>query len=222
MNLLELLNQAEKASSIAMDLRGRNPSAYLAVVSNNDDPEGKRRIKVVNPANPSLETYWLRRLSSTVKIDEPMPRVGQTVIVFSIDGVDLNGFYLPCVNDVNPPFDKASPQNDYRFDIEGKHQLNIAGTSDTTVGGKFTLDVGGIIDIDGGAAVTVDGNSIALRAGGSTIAISSTGQVSITSSGTFTINANVAITGSASINGKAIAVIGAVDSRGDALVTSGQ
>jgi phage baseplate assembly protein gpV len=205
MNLIELLGHAERASSIAMDLRGRNPSAYLGVVSNNEDELGKRRIKVVNPANPSLETHWIRRLSTTHKLDEPLPKVGQTVIVFCVDGVDVNAWYLPCVNDVNPPFDKASPQDDYRFDIEGKHQLNVAGTSDTTVGAAYSLEAG----------------SITINAGGSTIAISSTGDVTITADN-ISINGDVVITGSASINGKDIAVVGAVDSAGHPLVTSGQ
>ncbi|MBE9110314.1 hypothetical protein IQ273_12915 [Nodosilinea sp. LEGE 07298] len=205
MNLLELLSQAEKASGIALDLRDRNPFAYLAIVSNNEDELGRRRIKVVNPANPSLESHWIRRLSTTFKLDEPLPKVGQTVLVFSSDGVDTNGWYLPCVNDINPPFEKDNPQLDYRYDIEGKHELNITGTSETTVGEAYSLN---------GASVTI-------TAGGAMIAIGSGGDITITG-GSININGDVAITGSGTINGKEIAVVGAVDSRGDALVNSAQ
>ncbi|MEA5447577.1 hypothetical protein VB780_03285 [Leptolyngbya sp. CCNP1308] len=205
MDLLSLLSQAEKASGIALDLRDRNPFAYLAIVSNNEDELGRRRIKVVNPANPSLETHWIRRLSTTFKLDEPLPKVGQTVLVFSSDGIDTNGWYLPCVNDINPPFEKDNPQLDYRYDIEGKHQLNIAAASETTVGESYSLDAG----------------SITITAGGSTISISSGGDITITGD-SISINGDVTITGSASINGKDITVVGGVDSDGDTIVSSGQ
>ncbi|MBW4483029.1 MAG: hypothetical protein KME14_10835 [Tildeniella torsiva UHER 1998/13D] len=205
MDILSLLSHAEKAAGVALDLRDRNPFAYLAVVSNNEDELGRRRIKVVNPANPSLESHWIRRLSTTFKLDEPLPKVGQTVLVFSSDGIDTNGWYLPCINDINPPFDKTDPKLDYRYDIEGKHQLNIAGTSETTVGSAYSLD----------------GDSITITAGGSMIAISSGGNITITG-GNISINGDIAISGSARINGKDIAVVGALDTRGDSLTTSGQ
>lgn len=213
MNLIELLSAAEKASGIAMDLQGRNVFPYLSVVSNNDDPEGKRRIKVVNPANPGLESEWLRRLSSTFKLDEPLPKVGQTVMVFSVDGIDVAGWYLQGLNNTNPPLDKEDPKLDYRFDVEGKYDLNVEQdmtlngakniTINTASGNQVIIDETGNISITAAANITVDATTLTIDAD-------------------VEINGNLALSSSSvDINGSQIASVGAVDGRGDSLITKG-
>jgi phage baseplate assembly protein gpV len=196
MDLIELLQRADCAAGIALDIQGRS-QPYLAVVSNNQDPENKRRIKAVSPANPSLETYWIRRLATAPAVDEPLPKVGQTVLVVSIDGVETNQVYIPLCNDTNPPLDKVNPQLDYQRNVEGDYTLN--GVKNITI----TTASGTKIKLDEDGNVSIEGNSLMIDAD-------------------VEINGDLAIAGSSvSINGKQIATVGAPDSRGDLLTARG-
>lgn len=149
--LFDDLFQATKAAPLALDLEGRSYAPYLAIVTNNADPQGDRRIKVTQPGAPTLETDWIRRLQPSPYIDPPLPPVGSTVLVLSIDGDTTNGWYLQCVNQTNPPLAKADPISDHHQRVPGDQSINVGST--------FTLTV------DGGASITVGpGNVVTVSA----------------------------------------------------------
>lgn len=199
MNFLDTLGQLQDISKVASNFAGRNIAPYLALVTNNDDPEDKRRIKVINPANPQLETTWLRRLDVTRGCDQPLPKVGETVLIFSVDGVDTNGWYLYCVNATNPAIAKEDVLNDFAFEGEGRYRV----TAQNTI----------TIEVASGAAIVINANG--------SVSIMSPTTVTLAAND-FVINSDVTINAdSVSINGIQVATVGALDSRGDSLTGRG-
>lgn len=192
-DLIQKLVQLDTVSKGANDLIGRNLAPYLAVVANIDDPLEMRRIKVISPVNPNLETDWIRRLDITNQLDAPLPKIGQTVIVFSIDGVLTNGWYLTVINATNKPLDKEDAAKDFQLESEGRYKVVAENTIEL------------------------------LSNSGATIKIEPSGQIEISTSETIKLLANSIEleTNSATINGSAIATVGAIDSRGDVLVSKG-
>ena len=166
MDLISLLASLSDLPNAVNDFSNRNISAYLGMVSNNQDRENKRRVKVVNPANPKLETHWLRRINVTRNEDNPLPLVGQTVIVFSVDGVDTNGWYLPLNNNTNPPYSKASPQDDYHFRVDGHYTLTIGNdvTVTTDSGTSLIMDSSGNVNITAANSMNLEASDITLEA----------------------------------------------------------
>lgn len=105
-SVFEILVASKAANQLAGDLAGREIYSKLCVVTNNEDPEGRRRVKVADPSVPGLETTWLRRATDHPFLDAPLPEVGQTVLCNWIEGDQSNGFYSSIQNDTNPPFQK--------------------------------------------------------------------------------------------------------------------
>ncbi|MGJ3244932.1 MAG: phage baseplate assembly protein V [Elainellaceae cyanobacterium] len=204
--LFEILATSEVANRQALDSIGRQSYPIKAVVTNNNDPKSQRRIKVSDPAVPSLSSYWFRRLASSPFKDEPLPPVGSTVYVFFADGDPSDGFYLPLVNNTNPPLDKGDAINDHYEEIPGDRNIFVAG--------KFTLKNEAGIKVHG----SDDGTYSIENASSTKITIQPSGAIEIDASGnTFSItNAS-----DATIEGKSVATIGAVDTSGDALITRG-
>jgi|694.fasta_scaffold01920_13 phage baseplate assembly protein V len=199
MSFLSRLTELQDTAKFANSLIGRNIAPYLAIVSNNNDPDNRRRIKVVNPANPQLETHWIRRLDTTQGKDEPLPKIGQTVLVLCIDGVDTNAFYLYCVNDTNPPLNKNNVVEDFMYNLDGSYTITADRTItlQTASGGVITVNTNGSVSVQSPSTVTLTAPTINI-----------TGNVSITGS-------------SVAINGQQIATVGAPDSRGDVLTGKG-
>lgn len=147
--IFQILISAQQASQYALDQTGRYNAPIRAIVTNNVDPEKRRRVRVSDPACPGLETYWIRPVRSESYIDCVLPDVGATVICWFVDGNPIDGYYLPVQNDTNPPFDKADPIKDRwqnvpgisRSDV-GKDRLdNTSNNHVETVGNDATLDV---------------------------------------------------------------------------------
>jgi hypothetical protein len=158
MSLVEMLCRAEKASQYALSKAGRQESVVLATVTDVDDPDGLRRIRVSDPVNPGMQTYWLRRLLSFPGFDPPLPQVGQTVAVHFVDGDPSSGCYTQFVNKATPPFDKESPTDDLRCDVPGNIDLNAGKNQTQYINNDLKIHAGGEIRIenDAGAYLKLD------------------------------------------------------------------
>jgi hypothetical protein len=233
MDLLKLLSAAESAIRTTEDMANRETQAYLGIVTNNADLTNNRRVKVLNPANPTLESHWLRRLDITKGQDAPVPAVGQTVLVISVEGSSTNGYYLTLINDTNPAHNKADAINDYSFQGESDYDVKVEKsiTFTTSSGCSLKLSDNGDINITAAKNITVTGEQIDLEA--ETITniksplinlagnIVSTGFGGNAGNAQFSGNVEIINASNVSVNNKQVATVGAIDTDGDALVTKG-
>jgi hypothetical protein len=201
-DIFSALYSAQAGARHGSDLEGRAFMPYLAVVTTNKDPQGRRRVKVSDPIMPALESDWIRRLQPYPGFDPPLPAIGSTVIVFSIDGDPLNGWYLQCVNDTNKPLGKADAINDF-YSV-------VAGDTDERTDGDRTINVGKSLTLK-----TDCGSSFELTESGSVIITDGSGN-SLNFSNGIAFN-----TSSLSVGGKQLATVGALDNGGDVLTTKG-
>lgn len=215
----------------------------------NDDPANLRRIKVALPANPALESDWMIRLQPHPFIDPPLPTIGQTVLIYYIEGLETQGCYLQLVNNTNPSLSKEDPIKDLSEEIPGNKVTDIKGNNSLTVEGKITTNAGDIetssnqgitynaeedfkvevkqnILMNALQALTLQASQyVMLQAGTWMFKLFSNGQSQM-SGGVLTIDCggqgiHFTNCSTLSINGKQIATTSATDSRGDQLVTSG-
>ena len=201
-SMFAAMHQAQQSAQFAGDQEGRANAPYLAVVTNTDDPLGQRRIKATDPIMPGLETHWLRRLTPRPGLDEPLPRAGSTVLVFSIDGDPINGWWMAAINDTNPPLQKPDPVADMHSIVAGEQSDRIEQDLTVSVGKSLTL-------------INDAGASITLAASGDVIIKDAAGnQISLAGGISFA-------TGSLSVAGSQISTIGALDNAGDVLSTKG-
>lgn len=155
--IFEILQRAQTGNQNALDQSGRNIYPTLGVVTDIDDPEKARRIKVADPAAPQINSHWLRRILPYSELDPPLPTIGQTVICQWVDGDSTNGWYLSLVNDTNPPFNKKDPAKDFEENIPGNsvervggdHSERTSGTHSVSCGVDFLLsnDKGNKVDL---------------------------------------------------------------------------
>ncbi|AVH67027.1 phage baseplate assembly protein V [Nostoc sp. 'Peltigera membranacea cyanobiont' N6] len=241
-DIFKILNQSQKANQIALDQQGRMPYPTLAIVTTNVDPQNKRRIKVSLPSSPSLESDWIRRLDIAPGVDANLPPINSTVLILFVDGLESNAYYLPIINDTNPPKDKEDIVNDYYSSIPGSKNVSVSGTDTLNVSGEIAIsseksitstateDVKAYskrnIFMQALQAITLSAAQyVLLQAGTWFVKLYSNG-TSEMGGGVLTVNCggfgiNFVSTGTMSINGKQIATVGAVDSRGDTIVNKG-
>ncbi|MBE9178665.1 hypothetical protein IQ268_08845 [Oculatella sp. LEGE 06141] len=193
--IFKLLRSGKQASQIANDLKGRLPFTYLGIVTRNDDPLGKRRIKcTLQHTGGKVETDWLWRSTNSHSDDPQIPKPGMTVEVRFINGDPHQGIYGGVITNLpNPERESDDPINDDARTIEGDRVLKIGKDDILTVGETQTIEVGKSLTIKAG-------ERIKLQVGGYTLELTSSG---------------------VTINGKDVATIGAVDSDGDVLETRG-
>jgi Type VI secretion system/phage-baseplate injector OB domain len=249
-NIFEILNQSRLANQIALDQQGRMPYPTLAVVTQNQDDQNKRRIKVSFPSSPTLESDWIRRLDIAPGVDANLPPINSTVIVFFVDGLESNGYYLPIINDTNPPKDKGDVVNDYSSAIPGNRTVEVGGDESLKVEKSMNIEVGGNINTTTPDSVNFDSskgfnvsserdimmtclNALVLQAStylrlqagpANYIELGADGTSKVSGNWVFNMGGSTISfvnCGGMSINGKQIAVVGATDSRGDTLVTKG-
>lgn len=243
--LFTTIHNSDRASKFALDLENRDLFPALAVVTNNKDPDGKRRIKVALPASPGLESDWIRPLQTSPNLDPPLPKIGSTVLYLSVDGT-LNSWYLSCVNDTNPPLEKEDPVNDHRERTPGKRWLDVAKDFFTKCLANLFIDADGNINIKAGKKVTISntaGASLTLHEAGVAILSDNLGNTIVLGGSTnglgyasdiiceiqtgnirFNMNGNAVEflnAGNVAINSKSVTTLTAQDSRGDTLVSRG-
>lgn len=202
-NLFADLHQSRQSAPAALENSGRAIAPFIAIVTNNVDPEKRRRIKVSDPAAPGLDTDWLRRATDSPFTDPPLPPIGSTVLVLFVDGDVTNGWYLSCTNDANPPQAKPNLVDDLYSVVPGSVNERSHEHRVIDVGESLTLR-------------TDSGASIKLTASGN-VEIRSAGGALLTLAGSEIKSDAASITA----GGKQVATITATDTRGDQLVTKG-
>lgn len=244
--IFDTLHASQQANQRSLDQVGRVNHPVLCTVADTNDPNGKRRIKVSDPAKPGLASDWLRRIQPLPFYDPPLPPIGSTVICFFDGGDETRGWYLQCQNDTNPPFGKASAQNDQWQEIPGNQTEQVEGDRSCTIKGEDservdqnqTVRVGKQLRLqnDAGASLTLHesgaivlqdawGNKLVLGGASGGLGTSTDFQWN-TVSGNCTWNLggnelNIVNASNVTISNKSVATIGAVDSDGDTLITRG-
>jgi len=184
----------QKAGAIALDQVGRIPAISLAVVTDNNDPDKKRRLKVSSPYLPGLDTDWIRRLEPYPSLDPPLPTIGQTVMILAVEGNLLNSFYLSVVNETNPPIQGKT-------DILNDQYQEIRGSQTTDIGKNLNFIVGDSIKLS-----TSSGSFIELTSSGAIVLADASGvRITLTGTGDATIGG---------IDVKSILGIGSIDTGG--------
>ncbi|MEH1957659.1 hypothetical protein [Nostoc sp.] len=241
-NIFEILNQSKLANQIAIDQQGRMPYPTLGVCVDVSDPQNKRRIKVALASNPSMSSDWVRRLDIAPGVDANLPPINSTVLIFYVDGLESNAYYLPIINDTNPPKDKEDIVNDYYSSIPGSKNVSVNGTDTLNVKGEVSVnseksitsttteDVKAYskrnIFMQALQAITLSAAQyVLLQAGTWAFKLYSNGTSEVTG-GVLTIDCGgygfrLTNVGTMSVNDKPVAVVGAVDSRGDTIVSKG-
>ena len=200
--IFSALYQSQQGARYGLDQEGRVNYSYLAVVTTNEDPENRRRIKVSDPAVPSLESPWIRRKLSHPGFDPPLPAIGSTVEVTSIDGDLNNGWYSQCVNNTNPPLPKSNPIDDLYSAVAGEQVERTDGNRIVNVGKSLMLK-------------TDSGASIELTESGDVVISSSGGQ-------SITLSSNTVLSPTVLIGSKEVVVVGSKDTAQDTNNQSGQ
>jgi len=152
--IFEILADSAKANKIALDLDARISLPMLAIVSANNDPDNKRRIKINLPSSPSLESDWLYRLTPNPDLDSPVPKIGQTVMALFQDGVETEGFYSCIQNATNPAISSDEPLIDHVESTKGKRLIDTVKDLLITVAGKWSAQITGNINIRSNSRVT--------------------------------------------------------------------
>lgn len=140
--IFQILTAAQQSSQYALDQSGRYNAPIRSIVTNNQDPEKRRRVKVSDPACPGLETHWIRPIRSESYIDCVLPDIGATVICWFVDGNPIDGYYLPVQNDTNPPFSKADPIKDRWQNVPGISRSDVGKDRLDNTSNNHTIKVG--------------------------------------------------------------------------------
>jgi phage baseplate assembly protein gpV len=211
MDIIEELHRLTTLTGTLERLSTKTLAAQLGVVTDVDDPERLRRVRCASAANPSLNTHWFIRLADTGR-DAPLPKVGDTVLYFCVDGDETVGFYVPIQNTTNPPHeDKLYPKEDLS---------ERARNATTTALEKITLRAGLVfIEINAAGVITVQAPLINLV--GNIVQMPTAGATPQDMEATFSGNFRITNAQHVSINGQDVATVGAVDDDNDTLVTKG-
>lgn len=182
-------------------------------VTDVDDPEYLRRIKVELEAYPGQSTDWLECYAPTVNSDPPLPKLGQLTMVQFINGDPHRGIWQGVKVDpeLNPSFNQNNPKYDHTHSIEGDTTILCGGNYELTCleTVQFNINNNGSLTIEPDGACTFANSK-------SSINMSKDGKVQITSpaatmtfdNGNVTINStllNLNMT-SLKVNGISVAV----------------
>lgn len=143
--IFETLRQAKQTGKQAADMVGRSPLTQMGMVSNNEDPLGKRRVRVaLQSKGAQIETDWLWRVLDCPYDDPPLPRLGQTVVVAFFEGDPHNGCYFGIqTNEPNPERKKENPEKDDWRLVQGNQTIEVEGDRALTVEGKWDITTKG-------------------------------------------------------------------------------
>lgn len=211
-SLFQTLRNAQQTTNELSELSGRTLTVSRCIVTENNDPTKKRRIKVALPSKGgTLQSDWVRRLNDKPNTDSPLPRVGQTVLVLAVDGNAHDLVWLGVqTNDVNPPLDKVNGVDDHKEETPGNHTVQCGRSL------RLMNDAGAYIELSElGTVVIGDAFGHTWILGGSS---SGSGAWKWDINGD---NIDIVNASDFKINGKTIATIGALDSDGDTLQTRG-
>lgn len=205
------LKAASEATNTVRDIEGRNLTLNRAIVTDNNDPEGKRRVKVsLASKGGELQSNWVRRLNFAPYIDEPLPATGQTVIVAAIDGNPHDLIYFGVqTNDTNQPLSKADAVEDSKTETPGNNTIHCGKSL------RLTNDAGCYLELsETGTVILGDAYGHVWTLGGGTGG-------AVWSWNANGANINIVNASDMTINGKTIATVGAKDTRNDTIIERG-
>ncbi len=184
----------------------------LGIVTDNQDPENLRRVRVMSPDRGNSVSDWLSRISLYSGQDIPVPNVGDTVILGSIDNdshTDCVIGVLTCENS-NQPLEKDNLQNYFSY-TQNHHRVRAEHILLETVAGQVEIHSTGLVEIKNelGSLKLLPSGYIVISNPSGTITFGS-GGINITSPGTVEITSP-----NLTHNGTKVALIGGTDSRGD-------
>ena len=192
---MDIFDHIIKANTESSDIHG----LQYGIVADTRDPLGLQRVQVYDQTKGGqYKSDWLIRGLPFTSFSPPVPKLGELVIFGYILGDPHHGCYLGLVvNNNNKP---VGSDNDFTITL-GSAKVVIEATT-----GNVTVTTGGNVAVKG-TQVTIEATTnLVLK------------------SPTVTYQAGSIDMGNPSnllMSGKAIATIGAVDSRGDTLVTKG-
>jgi hypothetical protein len=193
------------------DIGDRVIGVQIGRVTDVEDPENLRRIRVELEAYPGQSTDWLECYAPIVNTDPPLPKLGQLTMVQFINGDPHRGIWqgVKVDPDLNPSFDQADPRYDATHSIEGD--------STTLIGGNYILNCLETLQF------TINNNSsITLAPDGEVTLANKHSSITITKNGNLKIShpsaalnidsSGVSITGSSlKFNGVSVALVGGRD-----------
>jgi hypothetical protein len=224
MDLFKVWHESQRGNQLAKDLEGRSPFPSIGVVTQNDDPEQRRRVKVSFPKNMGMDSPWLDRKTTSPSDDPPVPKIGQTVEVSFIDGDPHRGVYSGVLtNAKNVAQDTPSPLLDDARCIEGNRSERIDENSTLKVGKKLRLenDAGAYLELHESGALKLGdafGNQIILGGHSASLGPLTDCVINTIESVSWNLNGKsieFSNPGNVSISGKSIVVVGSTDSDGD-------
>lgn len=205
-SLFQHLHESYKAAQATQELVGRMLGLRWAIVSEVATDPAQTALAMVKVKMPhqgaNSDSDWLMRVVPWQGLSVPMPVVGDTILVGFDDGnPNTTGFYLGIPNNLlNPAYKKPDV---WRYDFSDDIWLEVS--KDTI---KFTAFA---------CSITIAKEFIDLTApmitfnGNPATAMSMVGG-----------NLNFSVPGKVKAKGKNIAVIGALDSRGDSITDDTQ
>lgn len=219
-NIFKDLHKVKQSAVLAENLRGRITGSKIGIVVENNDPDNQRRIKVQFDFMPKgVNSHWVMRASTSQGRDEPVPEIGQTVLIDFLNGDVTKGFYRVIQNLVNAPHEvKEDPLLDDSLIIDGNKYVKVTGkhdiasnsevktvetsiqtssnTNNITTDTSYSVDAGTSIDVKSTtstnieAGVNVDIKATAnLKAEALTINVTSGAATTVSSGGALAISA---------------------------------
>jgi len=225
-DFIGLISKVQSTLPTVTSLLEKSLSATFAVCVDNNDPENQRRIRVVVSSKPDVMSYWFPRISESGN-DEPLPDIGDSVIILAIDGDENQSFYVPVQNLTNPPLGKAIAAKDRWSATDGTVRHTAATDYEILADGEALLSSKVLTTIETSSAVsiTMTPTSITIRA--PTIFLETGAVITQPYNGlgavATTFRGAVAFTdtSSVSIKGKQVLTIDSVDSAGHTSVVKG-
>lgn len=121
------------------ELCTRQSGLQEAIVTQNADPTGFRRIKVSREAQGGQsETDWLPCGRSTMFSDEPIPPIGTQVLIGLVNGDPHKPYFIRTIsNATNPPdTGQLEPTKDNTVELPGNDRKVVSGDRFKEIGGE--------------------------------------------------------------------------------------
>lgn len=198
----------------------------LGVVTDNQDPENLRRIRVVTQDRGASQSQWVQRVTGFEGEDSGVPGIGSTVIIASLQGDTSDEVILGVLQTVttNQPQSLKDGSLGSRFlRVLGDTWQSVAGYWEIITSGKASIRVESPnkpkVEIHPSGLITLSNSlgNISLNPTGFITITDPTGTWGSSSSGLSLISPiSVSITSpNLSWNGSRVAVVGGTDSEGD-------
>ena len=196
-------------------------SVRIGIVCDNNDPQNLRRVKVTSQDRGASMSDWIQRITLYDPDDLPVPEIGASLIIASIDGDSNSDVYLGVLQttSTNKPYENTDKQD--WITRQPSNWISHTGKKAALSAVEFIVSSlsGNKVKLreDSGIEIANKLGSVVLLPSGFVTVTNPTGTWSFGASG-FNINTSVPINitaPSVTINGLIVARVGGIDSRGD-------